>query len=301
MSKTYDCQYCHNTYKSLSSLYYHQKTTKFCLEMQNKILENKENYTCVDCNKVFLVKSNYNQHVKVCKEKKIKEESNIKNELEILKNEIVEFKLKLTFKDETITKLEEEIKEYKKLLAKRTKSTTNIYNDNSNKITIEFKDSFNKLDVFNKENIIKCIKNITQEEIDKYDFTNIHSDVSNTLTDALKELTFCTDVSNKTMITKDEKDEIVRLKLGKFLTTCLQLSKEELTNYFELIQDTVDTKVNNDLMEDTTYFTFREMFKQLKEFVGSCNNREDIFNKKENHPLYQLPDIFIKKCQQISQ
>jgi hypothetical protein len=73
-----DCEFCKTTLKSLSSLNYHKKTNKKCLEKQNVI--SKEFISCEFCKKVFSNQT-LKIHIKTCKNKKVKEKDDIIEEL----------------------------------------------------------------------------------------------------------------------------------------------------------------------------------------------------------------------------
>lgn len=102
LEQQYICKFCKKEYKTLSSLNKHQKTAKFCLELQQKEEEDKkipEIFSCEYCNKEFTIKYNFGVHVNSCKEKKIQESNNLNirlKELEVenerLKKEVEEFK-----------------------------------------------------------------------------------------------------------------------------------------------------------------------------------------------------------------
>ena len=117
------CKYCNKSYSSSSTLKHHQRTAKFCIELQNKELNNKTNveielFKCDFCSKEFTVKYSYNCHLSVCKEKKTVEESehkkSVTDQLDFFKKKISEYEvytnelnLKLQFRDECISKLED--------------------------------------------------------------------------------------------------------------------------------------------------------------------------------------------------
>ena len=46
MDLQYECNFCNNKYKSISSLNYHQKTAKFCIQLQNREVKKEETYNC---------------------------------------------------------------------------------------------------------------------------------------------------------------------------------------------------------------------------------------------------------------
>ncbi len=67
------CQYCLKSYSSMYVLLKHQQTAKFCLEMQQKTNADVM-HTCTFCSNSFTLKSIYDKHLNVCKEKKKTEE-----------------------------------------------------------------------------------------------------------------------------------------------------------------------------------------------------------------------------------
>ena len=63
----YNCEYCKTGFKSISSLNLHKKRAKYCLNIQNK---NIEEFICEYCGNNFTSKQNLNKHIIICKEKK---------------------------------------------------------------------------------------------------------------------------------------------------------------------------------------------------------------------------------------
>ena len=99
-----ECEFCKSKLKTVSSLNYHKKNNKKCLEIQNQILEEVDSalVKCEYCNKNFS-SSKKNRHLEICKERQKKNIDEIKR----LKTEIQELK-------EYIIKLETENNIYKK-------------------------------------------------------------------------------------------------------------------------------------------------------------------------------------------
>jgi len=145
-----DCEFCKTTLKTLSSLNYHKKTNKKCLEKQN--VSSKEIISCEFCKKVFSNQT-LKIHIKSCKNKIIKEKDDIIKEKDDIieemkkeKDDIIEEKDNLLQqKDDIIEemknrilKLETENDIYKndhdfvKNLASQPKTT----NNNNNKIRV---------------------------------------------------------------------------------------------------------------------------------------------------------------------
>ena len=110
-----ECEFCKTTLKSLSSLNYHKKTNKKCLEKQNIILTDKF-IPCEFCNKIFTSQI-LKTHLLSCKNKKEREKDEIikeKDEIIKEKDEIIEEKDEIIEemkkeKDEIIEEMKKEI------------------------------------------------------------------------------------------------------------------------------------------------------------------------------------------------
>lgn len=102
------CIHCKSKLSSISSLNRHQKTTKKCLEIQGKINDMNNLFTCTYCTYDTRDKMAYNRHLASLKHIAISEKSKdkelliLKNELSIRKEYEAEFK-RQAFKAKTIT------------------------------------------------------------------------------------------------------------------------------------------------------------------------------------------------------
>jgi hypothetical protein len=69
-----ECEFCKKIYSSTSSLLYHQRTTKKCVQLQEeKGVSYKQFYECTFCKKQLTTKCNLDSHLSICK-CKIKED-----------------------------------------------------------------------------------------------------------------------------------------------------------------------------------------------------------------------------------
>ena len=88
-----ECQFCKKILSSISALNYHQKNTKYCLQIQGKNYDKK--IKCEYCNKLLSSKSSQKRHMVVCahKYKYIEDQLyDAKKEIEMLKNTIYELR-----------------------------------------------------------------------------------------------------------------------------------------------------------------------------------------------------------------
>jgi hypothetical protein len=106
---SFTCIHCTKMYSNKCNLTKHQRTAKFCLKIQNKILENA--YSCNDCKYTTGNQSDLNKHLKICKKKKKREIEEVKdNNITIalmkhenaIQKEIIKELKKEAFKPKTI-------------------------------------------------------------------------------------------------------------------------------------------------------------------------------------------------------
>jgi len=70
---SFECKYCKKSYVSKGNLKTHQKTAKYCLEIQKNFKDSQiedinidMSYVCTYCNKSFASKQRYNSHLEIC-------------------------------------------------------------------------------------------------------------------------------------------------------------------------------------------------------------------------------------------
>jgi len=277
MSSSFDCNFCKKTYTSQSNLNNHQKTAKFCLDLQNK-LNNGSLIRCEFCLKEFTTKKYLNQHNEICKQKKLTEQTDLKKELEKLQKEIIELKLSVKLKDEIIQKLE---KENKKLVSRPTSISNITNNDNrqQNQYNIQFNQLFENLPILNEININNKINELsTEEKANQYDLDNFYKEALESITYQLKDFSFCTDSSRKMVVIKDETEKSVKMNAEEFLSKSFDLGSESIKNHITYVDQIVDNRVENYDRKITS--------KMLDHFNEDRDNfRKRMENNKDNYFL----------------
>jgi len=88
-----ECEFCNTYLKTLSSLNYHKKSNKKCLEIQNKTDEIFS--MCEYCDKKMTIQS-LKKHLLICKYKLLKQDNELlKQENKLLKQEIINYKFEI--------------------------------------------------------------------------------------------------------------------------------------------------------------------------------------------------------------
>ncbi len=305
--KTHICEFCNKTFATSYTVKIHQKTAKFCLELQNKTVDTC--HTCNFCNKQFTIKSNYTSHLLICKEKKDQEDKNLfkiqsakikelekiisqKDKNLIQKDKTIsELKSKLLVKDETIKSLE---KTNSKLIDRPTVINNNT--DNRQQYTIQYNQLVQNTEPLLPVSLSSKIKSITIEEMDNYDPKNLEDSVSHTLSNRLKDYTFCTDKSRKMVVIKKENDETEKITIKEFVNMCLNTGLVDIQKYLKTLEEHYDTKLMSYTISDENHLLFEESLQKIKEYM----NKSNIDITDIGHPLKMLPDKVLSNCRHLN-
>jgi hypothetical protein len=283
MSTNFVCNFCKKTYTSHSNLKNHQKTAKFCIDLQKKI-KTEELIRCEHCLKEFSTKKYLNQHNEICKQKKIAEQNDLKQENERLyeeinnlQKEISEMKLKydlsIKFKDELNRKLQKEIESYKKLASRPTTSIVNHNNDNrQTQYNIQFNQLFENLPILNEINVNNKINELSVEEkVDQYDLNHFYKEALESIAYQLKDFTFCTDPSRKMVIVKDESEKSIKMNAEEFLSKSFTLGSESIKNHITYVDQVINDRIDNNDPKITS------------DMLDRFNDDRDNFRKRIEH------------------
>ena len=132
-----DCQYCRKTFSSKSSLNNHQKTAKYCIQLQGVENKSENKFTCNDCSKIFYQKQHLLTHLQSCKEKEFQDK---------FRNQEKEFDDKLRKQEKEFQdKLKDKMREKEQYIIKLITQNEN-YREQLEKQQEQIKDLQDKLD-----------------------------------------------------------------------------------------------------------------------------------------------------------
>ena len=109
-----ECEYCQRSFSTVGNLKYHQKHTKYCLDLRGST-HNLSKFICEFCDASFTAKHTLTGHMLKCPDKKIWNlKSKHKERLKILKTEIKKVKSVDKHKTKEISRLDTVIKNLEK-------------------------------------------------------------------------------------------------------------------------------------------------------------------------------------------
>ena len=194
-----ECQFCKKSFVSNSSLNYHKKTAKYCLEIQGKINNIENIYKC-KCDKIFTTKQHFITHNQNCVKIKIEEIEN--NENKLLKEELIKKEILLTSYKEQLEKQEinykEQISELQKTIERMGTKAIEKPTTTNNTIT-----------------------NNTKINLVPFDLTNEY--VSNIITGNFNDVHILEGVHG---LAKFVKDKIITLDDGTLVYRCFDTSRQ---------------------------------------------------------------------------
>ena len=225
------CEYCNYQFKNKSSLNYHQKNTKYCLEIQGKT---HSNFKCDTCNKFLSSKNKLESHKNICMIKKLSDQK----EKELKDKIIIEITAENKNYKEQIEQQKEQIKDLQKTIERMgLKAIERPTTTNNNTLNITSFMDFDNMDKI--KNAIEDKLNINYVVDGQKGLANFVKD--NLLTDdAGKLLYICTDPSRHIFKYKDSSGEVKK-----------DVEAKKLTNY--ILEGGIRTKsavLGNDWCKD---------------------------------------------------
>jgi hypothetical protein len=292
----FDCEFCKKEFTIKGNLISHQKTAKYCIEIQGKNVKNNSNFTCDYCNKTFTLKHILNDHINVCKEKQKKEVENkdskiIKEHNDQIKKirddcerehkkEIEKYQTEINLLNKIIEKLEAKLESYEKRLFDMA-SRPNTTNTNNHKTVV-----INTNSPLTNDVLRQCATTFTIDNARNIDGITKH------LTSSLEDHITCTDPSRNIFKYMNEKDEeIIDTDLENLLPQYLTALKDENNFLYKEVFDYF--KVNNvSLNEQTDYNIFYNALNAIIERKGQQNKYSD---KMKKYIVRQCKNQFLEK------
>lgn len=305
------CQFCNNTFKSISNLNLHQKTAGFCIKIQKELnnINNEEieknTFICEYCNKTFSLKANLKTHYSYCK---IKKENDSKKEVEDIKTKLqyemdqqkIKYEEQIKYKNEQIEKLEKENEAYKNRLFSREEKLTEeiikrpptVYQDNrktTSNYTLQYNKMVEELKPRTNEYIKESIKKI---KIDDMIYTNdnaIDYNFACNLVNILKDTVFFTDPSRGRLVYKDENGNSAKMQAEAYIMECIKISKPECIEMCKRSLDIVKSRQKE--FTDDDY---------AKCMVG-ISQLSDCINKGKQHSIItEISNTLVKASKTLS-
>ena len=248
----YNCEFCNNKYKSISSLNHHKKTAKKCLILRDA-LDTAEFFECKKCEFKTTVKDTFNSHK--CKKKDNISEYKLFVEEKIHKLEY-ELKLMVEKNKELTEKLDKQVEKHENQLFTLASKPTSVKIQNLTNIlgNLEFKENTIKETVDNNYNIVylnEGIKGLAQ-------FTKDH--IINAGEDGKKKY-LCSDPARSIFKYKDENGVIQKDVKATKLKKAIQepiLNKTKSLLEYEILRvreegkeefDTTDPRIIDNIIQ----------------------------------------------------
>jgi hypothetical protein len=239
------CEYCKKQFTNKSNLKAHQKTTKYCIKIQNELLNQKietDNFDCEFCLKKFTTKTNLKTHEKIC-----------------IKKQDVHL---LLDKDKTIEKLKILLEEKDKLIEKLMTmiQPVNISNNNSvnysTSNTQKINNTINNLTPITDEHMLEQSKYFNIDYVKK----GAIGYVDYALEYPFKNKILCVDFARRKIKYKNNDGDIVddpeMVKLSqKFFKTIENVNSDIIGSYIRELGNNLEElneNSNNDMDEDET-------------------------------------------------
>jgi len=311
------CEYCEKVLKTSSSLKLHQKTTKYCLVKQNKMVENE--FSCFACGVGFTLKSSLHSHLKICKENTPEKE--LRREYERREKEIIstydkkleenniENNKKMSDKDKIISEQKNIIKElqteYKRHMEMQNK-------DLQDRIQSMAEKAIDKPSTLNQNTVNQIINNllpITTEHLNNQAQYLTIDHVKNgavgyakyALEHPLKDRLVCTDTSRKKGKYKDSDGNIVSDPEMSSITKKLFLAikdrnSELITEYANDLKVKLDSfgSDNNEMTNEETV-EITGMTDELIDLVTSVFSQKRQSNEISDGLKPELFHQFVKE------
>ena len=276
------CNFCNKSLTNSSILKTHQKTAKYCLEIQGLSITLK----CDFCYKNYSQKRDLIRHLSTCVDKKIFEKDKIIAEKDKIFAEMV------AEKDARIKELQDHLVD----IIKNRPPTTVNNNQRINTI-------INNLQPITDEHLVEQSKYLTIEHIKE----GVDGYVKYALEYPFKDRIVCVDYSRKKIKYKDQDNNIIEdpemIKLSrKFFQTIERKNTEIVENHLEILNqqlEELNNDSNNEMDEDETLIFNNNSERLTNKIFSFRDNRIDIIDASKGQKS-EICTGFIKNiCAQV--
>ena len=239
-----DCKFCNNKFATKSGLNTHIKTAKYCLKLQGHV--ERSEYKCGNCNKLFSTLTNLNRHQLICNIGDIYKNKleNITIERDILKNQILKYKIKLSEKESQLEDQKQTIKDLQNKIENIAISAVNRPTKNT-----QITNYIQQLQPITDEDMSDNVQNLTIDHIIK----GAEGYAQYALEYPLKDKVLCSDYSRRKVKFKDKDGNVITdpemtCLATKFFKSIKDRNKELIMKYGnelkEKFGDEMDTIVS---------------------------------------------------------
>jgi len=282
------CEFCKKEFTTKSNLLSHQRTTKYCLEIQGKNIENfkktknlKKHYNSCKLKEQKLIKEKthieYDMKIKSIEEEYkiliIQKDSKYKTEIDILNSSIIQ-------KDQIIEKLEKKMETYeKRLFDMASRPTTNNTNSNNKTIVI------NNMPLTN-EVLRQSAKTFS------IDYAKNINGITRHFTESLEDHITCTDSSrNVFKYTNEKEEEIIDTDLENIIPQYLIAIKDENNFLYKEVFEYFKSN-NVSLNQQTDYNIF---YNALNAIIEKKGDKDKYSEKMKRYIVRQCKKQFLEK------
>ena len=288
------CNFCNKQFSNSWNLKNHQKTVKYCLEIQGL---KKDDFKCDFCFKNYSQKRELDRHLVNCIEKKLLEKDAIISNLTSEKDKII------SEKDKIISEKEDRIKDLQDQLIDiiRNRPATIInHNNNSNQ---RINTIINNLQPITDEHLNEQAQHLTLDHIKQ----GVDGYVKYALEHPFKDRIVCVDYSRKKIKYKDQDDNIIEdpemTKLSQKFFKAIErknteIVESQLSVLYQKLEDLTNNS-NDEMNEDETIIIQNNSDRITDKIFSFRNNRLDIMEASKGKKS-DIKNVFVKNiCSQV--
>ena len=287
------CNFCNKTLTNLSILKTHQKTARYCLEVQGLI---NTSFKCNFCSKQYSQKRDLKIHLSNCVEK-----DKIYSEKDKI---IAEKDIMLSEKDKIITEKDARIKELQDQLIDiiKNRPPTTI-NNNNNSTNQRINNIINNLQPITDAHLVEQSQYLTLDHIKD----GVEGYVKYALEYPFKDRIVCVDYSRKKIKYKDQDENIIddpeMVKLSqKFFKAIEGKNTEIINNQLEILYEQLNelqNDPNNDMNEDETILFQNNSEKLTNKIFAFRDNRIDVMDASKGKKSEICNDFIKNICSKV--